>query len=55
MDSIIKCKDCIHRPKQEDGDLIFPDWKCPFRCPDDYYSTMPKDNFFCANGEKASK
>jgi len=57
--SVIFCKDCKHRPtktiptKYENGfDLDFPDWKCPCRCSDDYYSWYPADNWYCANGEK---
>lgn len=53
---IVKCKDCIHKPIGSDEDVCdhtikFPDWKCPCRCEDNWYSWIPKDNWFCANGE----
>lgn len=61
---IIRCKDCKYRPKIAEGydvsdytnsgfALDFPnDFKCPCRCEDPYYSWMPADNWFCANGAK---
>ena len=55
---IIHCKDCIHRPIIDDPDakdgfgLLFPDFRCPCRCDDGYYSWMPNDNWFCGNGER---
>ena len=58
---VIMCKDCIHRPIIDDPDatdgfgLQFPDFKCPCRCDDPYYSWMPNDNWFCGNGEKEKK
>ena len=62
---LICCKDCKHRPvKPDDYDLFaigegfrleFPDWKCPCRCQDGFYSWYPEDNFFCGNGEAKDK
>lgn len=54
---IVRCKDCIHRPRRMwesvDGfGLEFPDYVCPCYCDDEYYSFMPKDDFFCARGER---
>lgn len=52
---IIRCKDCKHRPIRKDGDIVPPkedDWKCPCLCDDYYYSRIPRDDFFCANGER---
>ena len=60
---LIRCKDCKHRPKidQEDAknDTVdgfsfeFPDdFKCPCRCEDPYYNWMPKDDWYCGNGER---
>lgn len=55
---VVMCKDCIHRPTINDPRAIggfglqFPDFKCPCRCDDEYYSWMPNDNWFCGNGEK---
>lgn len=51
---IIRCKDCKHRPKfdEEEEELIFPTYRCPCQCEDFYYSWMPKDDWFCGNGER---
>ena len=50
---IIRCKDCKHRPILDvDGELDFPTYKCPCQCEDFYYSWMPKDDWFCGNGER---
>ena len=52
---IIRCKDCKHRPKldEEEGELVFPPtYRCPCYCDDCYYSWMPKDDWFCGNGER---
>lgn len=51
--SIVRCKDCKHRPMGEDrDDLKFPDDKCPCKCEDYWYSWKPSDNWFCGNGER---
>ena len=57
---IVRCKDCKHKPVKhepyENGlDLNFPDDECPLRVPDPWYSQMPDDDWFCANGEKEDK
>ena len=63
LKEVIRCKDCKHRPKIDDGDvenytangfgLEFPDdFECPCRCEDPYYSWMPKDDWYCGNGER---
>ena len=55
---VVRCKDCKHRPIKPDSyengyDLEFPDWKCPCQCEDDgWYSWYPKDDWFCADGER---
>lgn len=63
---LVRCKDCKYRPhwdestnpKERSGfDLEFPDYKegnrCPCRCVDDpWYSFMPEDDFFCADGDR---
>ena len=56
---IVRCKDCKHRPSVEEDrtyntgfDLCFPDYVCPCHCDDGYYSWMPDDDWFCANGER---
>ena len=54
---LIRCKDCKHRPKrignERNGfDFEFPDGMCPCQCDDGWYNRMPKDNWFCWNGER---
>lgn len=51
---VVRCKDCIHRPTGTGAnhDLEFPDSKCPCQCEDYWYSWMPNDDWFCANGER---
>lgn len=60
---LIVCKDCKHRPisideKDQSGfNLIAPNGETDYMCPcinevDGYYSWMPDDDFFCANGER---
>lgn len=60
---LVMCKDCKHRPKIDEEDvenytasgfsLEFPDdFECPCRCEDPYYSWMPKDDWYCGNGER---
>ena len=52
---VIRCKDCKHRPTGSGAnhDVVFPsgDYKCPCRCDDHWYSWIPDDDWFCANGE----
>ena len=57
--TMVRCKDCVHRPSTEGRtyytgfDLRFPDNGCPCQCePDGFYSWMPDDDWFCANGER---
>ena len=55
VEPVIRCKDCKHRPKGTGAnhDLKFPDYVCPCQCVDDYwYSWMPNDDWFCADGER---
>ena len=53
-EEIVRCKDCEHRPTGTGAnrDLEFPDDVCPCQCDDFWYSWMPKDEWFCANGER---
>ena len=56
----VRCKNCKHRPYDEEGygiseDLVFPDDVCPFQCDDPWYSQYPADDFFCAKGEKINE
>lgn len=58
----IRCKDCIHKPKPTEDykqgerdsgfEIEFPDYMCPLRCDDPYYSRLPKDDWFCGNAER---
>ena len=60
---IVRCKDCKHRPEKvmhgykgtaRGWYLLFPDEECPCENFDDeWYSYMPKDDWFCPNGERA--
>lgn len=62
---IVYCKECVHRPviklnkdlsmqfiKAPKIEDIYDDFTCPFLCDDTYYNSMPKDDFFCAYGER---
>ena len=52
---VVRCKDCKYKPVGTgcNHDLEFPvHYKCPCECDDNWYSWMPKDNFFCGNGER---
>lgn len=53
---VVRCKDCIHKPTGSgvNHDITFPeqDYRCPCRCEDYWYSWMPNDDWFCANGER---
>ena len=54
-EAVVRCKDCIHKPTGTgvNHDIEFPDEVCPCQCVGDYwYSWMPRDNFFCAWGER---
>ena len=60
QESVVHCKDCIYRPTavewKHGTDYVFPyEGKCPCQCDDDWYSWMPDDDWFCANGERAVK
>lgn len=61
---VVRCNECIHRPyvvpakynsrgqceKYSCVDSI--DDVCPYICDDRWYNLVPKDNFFCAYGER---
>ena len=53
---LTRCKECKHRPyKDERGNVIPVEEECsPCPCVDDgdwYYNYIPKDDWYCANGE----
>ena len=60
--SVVRCKDCKHRPIKEDANgenygfnLIEPtegDERCPCLVSDGWYSWMPQDDFYCGFGER---
>ena len=59
---LIRCKDCKHRPRRSNVDdeheglnLEFPDEKCPCQCEDPWYNWMPRDDWFCGNGERRTE
>lgn len=54
---IVRCKKCKHRPTDPENKglgqyLEFPDDVCPCQIGDIWYSWMPEDNWFCADGEQ---
>ena len=54
---VVRCKDCKHRPKHVGEDnsgfaIEFPDHICPCQCEDGWYNWIPKDDWFCADGER---
>ena len=54
---LVRCKDCKHCPTDPENKgvgplLVFPDEICPCQIDDDWYSWMPDDNWFCAEGER---
>jgi hypothetical protein len=54
---VVRCRDCIHRPIGDpcEHDVQPPkenDYRCPCLCEDDWYSWIPADDWFCANGER---
>ena len=55
LEELVMCKDCIHKPTGTGAnhDVEFPDEVCPCQCVgDSWYSWVPRDNFFCAWGER---
>ena len=49
---IVRCKECKHKPTWDHNSIEFPDDKCPCQCEDCFYSWIPKDDWYCANGER---
>ena len=58
---LVRCKDCKHRPMKKDpngNDYGFNLYSptdaeiCPCIVGDNWYSWTPKDNFYCAYGER---
>lgn len=54
---VVRCKDCQHHPidtgtNNYGHELEFPDKVCPCLIGDNWYSWMPGDNWFCADGER---
>lgn len=57
---LVTCKDCKHRPViYHKGYCVVPptndddeDCSCPCLCDDPFYAYIPRDDFFCANGER---
>ena len=55
---IVRCKDCKHRgimAGKTSFDIQWPDGDCPCRSDDPYYSWLPPDDWYCANGEREVK
>ena len=60
--SVVLCKDCIHRPRQDSSFRIIPpikngkfDETCPFIRKNWKETVMPKDADYCSLGEKDEK
>ncbi len=54
---VVRCRDCKHRPIKKEPydsgfDLVFPDGICPLQVDDEWYSRMPDDDWYCADGER---
>lgn len=54
---LVRCNDCKHRPADPENkgagySLVFPDEVCPCQIDDEWYSWMPEDDWFCADGER---
>ena len=41
-----------HISRFDGFDIEFTDYVCPCQCDDGFYNWMPKDDWFCANGER---
>jgi len=57
LEAVVYCKDCKHRPTDPENkgvgqSLVFPDDVCPCQIGDNWYSWMPNDNWFCADGKR---
>ena len=50
--SVIRCRDCKHRPYRDGDGMIDGDYVCPYLCDDPYYSVMPGDDWFCSRAER---
>lgn len=61
LKDVVLCKDCAKRPILFEGNEMLPlDFKgalmkspagwCPCLCDDPFYSYMPPNNWFCAEG-----
>ena len=54
----VRCGECKYKPTDTHGhnylkELEFLNgYKCPCECEDPWYSWMPGDDWFCANGER---
>ena len=52
---VVRCKDCKYRPywDEKTSSAVFPIPNCcPCECDDYFYSWVPKDDWFCADGER---
>ena len=63
---IIRCRECKHRPRRsKEDDLVYApynitedgrvteeeDSTCPYLCDNEYYNSIPADDFYCKYGE----
>lgn len=49
---VVRCKDCKHRGYLIGKEKKYPDDVCKAQCYDNYYSWIPGDDWYCANGER---
>jgi hypothetical protein len=54
---LVRCRDCKYRPHWDEktSSAVFPiPDRCPCECDDYFYSWIPNDDWFCAEGERRS-
>ena len=52
---LVRCGECKYRPhldKKEEFPVFPIQGRCPCECEDYYYSWIPNDDWFCADGER---
>lgn len=49
---VVRCKDCKHRGYLIGKEKKYPDDVCKAQCYDSYYSWIPGDDWYCADGER---
>lgn len=54
VEPVVQCRECIHRPSVTGVThyVHFPDDVCPYQCDDTWYSRMPPNDWYCADGKR---